>query len=720
MSFCGIVYDDNTTELGEWIASVTESKVGAVFPRRLAKRTVQESFFAESVSMAEAALGDGSAFSVIVVVFWDGQGDEAKDEFLKFKNWAASRKDVAVQALNAKKGTHTLQDNVDAVVSSILKKLPVQLQVAAGSDASDKARPASAAAASSAADALSHRDEKIEELSVDALARRIHDGQGECYWVVVADEASFAQAKAQLVDVASQISCKIFPLIPEPRQVTLPAAASSGAPAASAAPTSARPVAGQASSKLAQEFVVRLDADSTHIEMRLAMCGNVDSGKSTLTSVLTRGAKDDGRGLARAFVFNHKHELDTGRTSSISENFLGFDASGGVVNYPPGGLTNPKQQLSPAEMSGKSAKMVTLYDLAGHEKYLKTTVLGMTRSLPDYACIVISANNGIQRMTKEHLGLCLALKLPFFIVVTRIDATPENVRLETLQTILKLLKMPTVKKLPYPIRKIDDVVVSAKNLKADRITPIFEVSNVTGQGIPELLHFINLLPVRKDWNALKSLPREMIIDSTFFVTGVGTVVGGIVTQGVFRPNDSVMLGPDGLGQFRNVQIKSIHVKGVEVDHVDAGNDGAFCLKKEKRSAVRKGNVLIDPASNPRAYWQFEAEIVILYHSTTISSNYEPVIHSPTVRQSARILLVDQDVLRTGDRAMVKFHFLYRPEFMKEGQRLIFREGRTKGIGTVTRLFEGQDESFVGSTKVKQKDDTRARHSSKNAAPGPGS
>ena len=112
--------------------------------------------------------------------------------------------------------------------------------------------------------------------------------------------------------------------------------------------------------------------------------------------------------------------------------------------------------------------------------------------------------------------------------------------------------------------------------------------------------------------------------------------------------------------------------------------------------------------------------MILYHSTTISSNYEPVIHSPTVRQSARILLVDQDVLRTGDRAMVKFHFLYRPEFMKEGQRLIFREGRTKGIGTVTRLFEGQDESFVGSTKVKQKDDTRARHSSKNAAPGPGS
>ena len=63
------------------------------------------------------------------------------------------------------------------------------------------------------------------------------------------------------------------------------------------------------------------------------MCGNVDSGKSTLTSVMTRGCHDDGRGFARAFVFNHKHEAATGRTSSISENHLGFTANGAVANY---------------------------------------------------------------------------------------------------------------------------------------------------------------------------------------------------------------------------------------------------------------------------------------------------------------------------------------------------------------------------------------------------
>jgi GTPase len=280
---------------------------------------------------------------------------------------------------------------------------------------------------------------------------------------------------------------------------------------------------------------------------------------------------------------------------------------------------------------------------------------------------------------------------------------------------LKLLKMPTVKKLPFPVRKADDVIVAAKNLMYDRITPIFEVSNVTGQGIANVLQFINLMPVRKDWASLVTMPKEMIIDSTFFVTGVGTVVGGIITQGRFKTGDNVWLGPDGLGAFRQTQIKSIHVKGVETDHVDAGNDAALCLKKEKRSAVRKGNVLLevtDPKRMPSSYWQFEAEIVILYHSTTISTNYEPVIHSSTVRQSARIMLVEQEVLRTGDRSTVRFHFLYRPEFMQVGQRMIFREGRTKGIGTVTKLIEVPDDVFIGSARKKAKEAVRATHQPK--------
>jgi len=38
---------------------------------------------------------------------------------------------------------------------------------------------------------------------------------------------------------------------------------------------------------------------------------------------------------------------------------------------------------------------------------------------------------GISRMTKEHLGITLALKIPFFIIITKIDICPPNILKET-------------------------------------------------------------------------------------------------------------------------------------------------------------------------------------------------------------------------------------------------------------------------------------------------
>ena len=39
--------------------------------------------------------------------------------------------------------------------------------------------------------------------------------------------------------------------------------------------------------------------------LKIAVVGNVDSGKSTLVGVLTKGDKDDGRGAARSKVLNY-------------------------------------------------------------------------------------------------------------------------------------------------------------------------------------------------------------------------------------------------------------------------------------------------------------------------------------------------------------------------------------------------------------------------------
>ena len=50
-------------------------------------------------------------------------------------------------------------------------------------------------------------------------------------------------------------------------------------------------------------------------DVRIAVIGNVDSGKSTMIGVLTSGECDDGRGSARSRILRHNHERSNGRTS---------------------------------------------------------------------------------------------------------------------------------------------------------------------------------------------------------------------------------------------------------------------------------------------------------------------------------------------------------------------------------------------------------------------
>ena len=65
---------------------------------------------------------------------------------------------------------------------------------------------------------------------------------------------------------------------------------------------------------------------------RVAVVGNVDAGKSTLLGVLTHGDLDNGRGAARMKLFRHKHEMESGRTSSVGNDILGFNENGTIVN----------------------------------------------------------------------------------------------------------------------------------------------------------------------------------------------------------------------------------------------------------------------------------------------------------------------------------------------------------------------------------------------------
>lgn len=292
----------------------------------------------------------------------------------------------------------------------------------------------------------------------------------------------------------------------------------------------------------------------------------------------------------------------------------------------------------------------------------------------------IGANAGIIGMTKEHLGLALALAVPVFVVVTKIDMCPPNVLQDNMKLLFKMLKSQGCRKVPVVVRSQDDVVLSATNFVSERLCPIFQVSNVNGDNLELLKMFLNLLSTRMAGS--ENLPAEFQIDDVYSVPGVGTVVSGTCLQGTIKLNDNLMLGPNAVGTFVPITIKSIHRKRMNVERVRCGQTASFALKKIKRTYLRKGMVMVSPELKPQACWEFEGEILVLHHPTTISARYQAMVHCGSIRQTASIVRMSCDCLRTGDKARVKFRFIKQPEYIRAGQRLVFREGRTKAVGNI--------------------------------------
>jgi GTPase len=337
------------------------------------------------------------------------------------------------------------------------------------------------------------------------------------------------------------------------------------------------------------------------IETRIAVVGNVDAGKSTMLGVLVKGNLDDGRGKARVNLFRHKHEIESGRTSSVGMEIMGFDTHGDVV-----ASNVPGRKLSWKEIGSRSAKVISFTDLAGHERYLRTTVFGLLSSSPNYCLLMVAANNGLIGMSKEHLGIALALNVPVMVVITKIDICPPQILQNTITQLSKILKSPGARKIPIFIKNREDTINTATQFVSQRICPIFQVSNVTGEGLDLVRTFLNILPHHGHYDS--QAPFEFHVNDTFSVPFVGTVVSGVVKSGVIHEGDPILIGPDSLGQFTTTHIRSIERKRIKVSVCSAGQSASFALKKVRRKEVRKGMVVLPKLETPpKVYREFVAE-----------------------------------------------------------------------------------------------------------------
>ena len=229
-----------------------------------------------------------------------------------------------------------------------------------------------------------------------------------------------------------------------------------------------------------------------------------------------------------------------------------------------------------------------------------------------------------------------------------------------------------------PLRVERHGVEAAIEEISETVVPVVTTSAVTQRGLDTLDEMFERLP--KTSGEVGEF--RMYIDRTYNVQGVGAVASGTVKAGEVEAGDELLLGPMQDGGFREVEVRSIEMHYHRVDEAKAGRIVGIALKGVREADIERGMVLLPRDADPAPVREFEAEVMVLNHPTRIGSGYEPVVHLETVSEAAKFYPDDGQLL-PGDAGKATVEFKFRPYLVEEGQKFVFREGRSKGVGTVT-------------------------------------
>jgi len=459
------------------------------------------------------------------------------------------------------------------------------------------------------------------------------------------------------------------------------------------------------------EFLVRENNTIDYEEIKIATGGGVDAGKSTTIGVLISGHLDDGRGSSRAKVLNFKHELQSGRSSSIAQQILGYDPEGSAVNH-----DCSIKKMSWPEIAARSSKVIKFFDLCGHTKYGRTTIRGMISNSVDYAIVAVGANMGARGNTREHISICLTLRIPIIIFLTKIDLgekAPDKME-KTLDEIKKIFSQPGTRKMIFPVENVSDAVVASKNIKGGDIVPLFKTSNVRGDGLPLVHEFLNMVRPRLKFDG--DVAVELHIDETFAPVGIGLVVGGFLKRGTIEVGREYYLGPTsdsggpGPPGYKKVKCRSLHVNRTLVQRASPGRYVCASVPKIERKQVSKGMVLVSAKEQCVKVEYFSAEVIVYRtHHTTIRVGYETLVYANSVRATAKLVEIKEkkkvklrksaeaaaqktaeaednvSSISLGDRAVIRLQFKQGPRFLSVGDRLLLAESHIKMTGRVVEI-----------------------------------
>src|SRR5215212_5777476 len=325
--------------------------------------------------------------------------------------------------------------------------------------------------------------------------------------------------------------------------------------------------------------------------LTVGTAGHIDHGKSWLVRALTG--------------------KDTDRLPEERERGISIDLGYAPLELPDG-------------------RRMSLVDVPGHERFVRTMIAGATGI--DLFLLVIDAREGARPQTLEHLAVLRLLGIERGVVaVTKADTVDD----ETLE---------------LAVEEARELVPGAE---------VVAVSAKTGAGLDELRAALGRVRVEERDGGRAT---RLYVDRVFTIQGLGTIVTGTLWSGSIAVGDVLRVEPSGAA----ARVRSVQVHDAPVSRAEAGQRVALNLPPLERRQLARGDVLVEPGHYPVSF-RLDVRLAEL----------EPVPPAVTVHVGTKA--VPARVARDGEYAQLR---LAEPVVAARGDSVVLRTATTVGGGIV--------------------------------------
>jgi selenocysteine-specific elongation factor len=278
-------------------------------------------------------------------------------------------------------------------------------------------------------------------------------------------------------------------------------------------------------------------------------------------------------------------------------------------------------ELGYAQLELPSGGRLSVVDVPGHERFVRTMVAGATGI--DMYLMTIAADDGVMPQTREHAVVLRALGVEAGVVaITKSDLADPEIALVEASDLLP---------------GAEAVAVSAR----------------TGEGLGALRQALDRAAASVRSRAEDSAPTRLHIDRVFTIRGAGTVVTGTLWGGEIGRGDELALLPQG----RRVRVRGVQVHDRVLDRAAAGQRVAVNLVGVAVSDVARGDVLAAVDGGLTPTYLIDAELAFAEAEPRVQ------VHHGTRETPARVawlggdfwqLRLEQPLVPTaGDRLVIR-------------------------------------------------------------------